>query len=90
MATGALSTANMPTIPGRDAFTGELYHTGHWPASGVDFAGKRVGVIGTGSSGIQLVPIAAQTAKELFVFQRTANYSVPAGNTVISPSGAPR
>lgn len=85
MATGALSTANMPTIPGRDAFTGELYHTGHWPASGVDFAGKRVGVIGTGSSGIQLVPIAAQTARELFVFQRTANYTVPAGNTVISP-----
>ncbi|MGH3953573.1 MAG: flavin-containing monooxygenase [Mycobacterium sp.] len=85
MATGALSTANMPDIPGRDAFTGELYHTGHWPAAGVDFAGKRVGVIGTGSSGIQLVPIAAQTAKELFVFQRTANYSVPAGNTDITP-----
>ncbi|WP_078315291.1 NAD(P)/FAD-dependent oxidoreductase [Mycobacterium sp. D16Q16] len=85
MATGALSTANMPDIPGRDAFAGELYHTGHWPAAAVDFTGKRVGVIGTGSSGIQLVPIAAQTAQELFVFQRTANYSVPAGNTDITP-----
>ncbi|NGX05705.1 NAD(P)-binding domain-containing protein [Mycobacteroides franklinii] len=85
MATGALSTANMPHIPGRDAFSGELYHTGHWPAAGVDFTGKRVGIIGTGSSGIQLVPVAAQTARELFVFQRTANYSVPAGNTVITP-----
>ncbi|MUM18111.1 MULTISPECIES: NAD(P)/FAD-dependent oxidoreductase [unclassified Mycobacteroides] len=85
MATGALSTANMPNIPGLDAFAGELYHTGHWPSTGVDFTGKRVGVIGTGSSGIQLVPIAAQTAKELYVFQRTANYSVPAGNTDITP-----
>ncbi|WP_078343097.1 flavin-containing monooxygenase [Mycobacteroides chelonae] len=85
MATGALSTANMPDIPGRDSFAGELYHTGHWPTAGVDFTGKRIGIIGTGSSGIQLVPIAAQTAGELFVFQRTANYSVPAGNTVITP-----
>lgn len=65
MATGALSTANMPDIPGRDSFAGELYHTGHWPTAGVDFTGKRIGIIGTGSSGIQLVPIAAQTAGEL-------------------------
>ncbi len=85
MATGALSTANMPDIPGRDAFSGELYHTGHWPAAGVDFTNKRVGIIGTGSSGIQLVPVAAEAARELHVFQRTANYSVPAGNTDITP-----
>ncbi|MBA0047384.1 NAD(P)/FAD-dependent oxidoreductase [Mycobacteroides sp. LB1] len=85
MSTGALSTANTPDIPGRDTFAGELYHTGHWPAADVDFTDKRVGIIGTGSSGIQLVPVVAETAKELLVFQRTANYSVPAGNTDIAP-----
>lgn len=85
LATGVLSTANMPNIAGRDSFVGELYHTGQWPHEGVDFTGKRVGVIGTGSSGIQLIPVAAQTAGELFVFQRTANYSVPAGNAEVSP-----
>ncbi len=80
MATGCLSTARMPQIPGIDEFKGNSYHTGHWPHEGVDFTGQRVGVIGTGSSGIQAIPVLAQQAKELVVFQRTANFSVPARN----------
>ncbi|WP_415394644.1 flavin-containing monooxygenase [Rhodococcus globerulus] len=80
-ATGSLSTANMPNIDGRDSFAGDVFHTGFWPHEGVDFTGKRVGVIGTGSSGIQSVPLIAEQADHLYVFQRSANYSVPAGNT---------
>ncbi|TSD48892.1 NAD(P)/FAD-dependent oxidoreductase [Rhodococcus sp. KBS0724] len=80
-ATGSLSTANMPNIEGRDSFAGDVFHTGFWPHEGVDFTGKRVGVIGTGSSGIQSVPLIAEQAEHLYVFQRSANYSVPAGNT---------
>jgi cation diffusion facilitator CzcD-associated flavoprotein CzcO len=80
MATGCLSTANLPDIPGRDSFQGELLHTGRWPHHPVDFAGQRVGVIGTGSSGIQAIPVIAEEAAELVVFQRTPNYSVPAHN----------
>ena len=80
-ATGSLSTANMPNIDGRDSFAGDVFHTGFWPHEGVDFTGKRVGVIGTGSSGIQSVPVIAEQADHLYVFQRSANYSVPAGNT---------
>lgn len=80
MATGALSAAMIPNFPGLDAFEGEVYHTGHWPHHLVDFTGKRVAVIGTGSSGIQTVPVVAEQAAELFVFQRTPNYSVPARN----------
>ncbi|MFC8934531.1 flavin-containing monooxygenase [Rhodococcus sp. NPDC057135] len=80
-ATGSLSTANVPNIAGRETFGGEVFHTGFWPHEGVDFTGKRVGVIGTGSSGIQSVPLIAEQADHLFVFQRSANYSVPAGNT---------
>ncbi|WP_276207658.1 MULTISPECIES: flavin-containing monooxygenase [unclassified Rhodococcus (in: high G+C Gram-positive bacteria)] len=79
-ATGCLSATNVPEIPGRDDFAGEAYHTGQWPHEGVDFRGKRVGVIGTGSSGIQSIPLIAEEADHLFVFQRTANYSIPAGN----------
>jgi cation diffusion facilitator CzcD-associated flavoprotein CzcO len=79
-AVGCLSTANVPNIPGRDTFQGKWYHTGHWPHEGVDFRGKRVGQIGTGSTGIQAAPVIAETAKHLTVFQRTANYSVPARN----------
>ncbi|QNG20154.1 NAD(P)/FAD-dependent oxidoreductase [Rhodococcus triatomae] len=79
-ATGSLSAANTPDIAGRDEFAGETFHTAHWPHEGVDFTGKRVGVIGTGSSGIQSIPLIAQQAEQLYVFQRTANYSVPAGN----------
>ena len=80
MATGCLSSANIPDFPGRDTFEGETYHTGQWPHEGVDFTGQRVGVIGTGSSAIQSIPIIAEQAQQLTVFQRTASYSVPAGN----------
>jgi cation diffusion facilitator CzcD-associated flavoprotein CzcO len=79
-AVGCLSTANVPKIPGLEEFTGDWYHTGQWPHEGVDFTGKRVGMIGTGSTGIQAAPVIAASAKHLTVFQRTANYSVPARN----------
>lgn len=84
-AVGCLSTANIPNIPGLESFRGNWYHTGQWPHDGVDFAGKRVGQIGTGSTGIQSAPVIAETAAHLTVFQRTANYSVPARNTPLSP-----
>ncbi|MEZ0363066.1 flavin-containing monooxygenase [Mycobacterium sp. pUA109] len=80
LAVGPLSNANIPAIDGLDAFAGEVYHTAAWPHDGVDFTGKHVGVIGTGSSGIQAIPPIARQAARLYVFQRTANYSVPAGN----------
>jgi cyclohexanone monooxygenase len=80
MATGCLSTTQVPKIPGLDAFRGPRYHTGHWPHEGVDFTGRRVGVIGTGSSAIQSIPIIAEQAAHLFVFQRTPNFSIPAHN----------
>jgi cation diffusion facilitator CzcD-associated flavoprotein CzcO len=80
MATGPLSAALTPDFPGLRTFAGEVYHTAHWPHQPVDFTGRRVAVIGTGSSGIQSVPIIAEKAGQLHVFQRTPNYSVPAGN----------
>ena len=80
MATGCLSAARMPRFPGLDTFAGKTYHTGHWPHEGVDFSGQRVGVIGTGSSGIQVIPMLAEQARELVVFQRTPNFTVPARN----------
>ena len=80
MATGCLSSANDPEFPGRESFTGRWYHTGRWPHDGVDFSGQRVAVIGTGSSAIQSIPIIAEQAEQLTVFQRTPNYSVPAHN----------
>ena len=80
MATGCLSAANVPDIPGRDTFGGDTYHTGRWPHEGVDFTGKRVGVIGTGSSAVQSIPVIAEQADEVIVFQRTPTYSVPAHN----------
>ncbi|MDR5761326.1 NAD(P)/FAD-dependent oxidoreductase [Caballeronia sp. LZ035] len=79
-AVGCLSTANVPSLPGLATFAGERYHTGRWPAQGVAFEGKRVGLIGTGSTGIQAAPVIAQQAERLTVLQRTANYSVPARN----------
>ena len=79
-AVGCLSTANVPDIPGLGDFAGVWYHTGRYPPEGVDFTGKRVGLVGTGSTGIQAAPVIAQTAAHLTVFQRTANYSVPAQN----------
>jgi cation diffusion facilitator CzcD-associated flavoprotein CzcO len=80
MATGCLSSANVPDFKGSGSFGGETYHTGRWPEEGVEFAGKRVGVIGTGSSAIQSIPIIAAEAESLVVFQRTPAYSVPARN----------
>ncbi|MGO4443618.1 flavin-containing monooxygenase [Mycobacterium sp. 2YAF39] len=80
MATGPLSAALTPDFPGLSTFAGEVYHTAHWPIEPVDFTGKRVAVIGTGSSGIQSIPLIAEAADSLVVFQRTPNYSVPAGN----------
>src|SRR5277367_238697 len=84
-AVGCLSTANVPNIPGLREFKGNWYHTGQWPHDGVDFTGKRVGMIGTGSTGIQAAPVIAAQAKHLTVFQRTANYSVPARNVPLTP-----
>jgi cation diffusion facilitator CzcD-associated flavoprotein CzcO len=83
-AVGCLSTANVPKIPGLEDFAGDWYHTGQWPHEGVDFTGKRVGMIGTGSTGIQAAPVIAASAKHLTVFQRTANYSVPARNAPLT------
>ncbi|MDM5333197.1 NAD(P)/FAD-dependent oxidoreductase [Ureibacillus composti] len=77
---GCLSTSNIPNFEWRDSFKGESYHTGAWPHTPVDFKGKRVGVIGTGSSGVQSIPVIAQEAEEVFVFQRTPQYSVPTRN----------
>jgi len=84
MATGPLSAAMTPNFSGLDTFGGEIYHTAHWPYDDVDFTGKRVAVIGTGSSGIQTIPIIAEQAAHLYVFQRTPNYSIPAGNRSLS------
>ena len=84
-AVGCLSTANVPAIPGLDSFQGRWLHTGEWPHEGVDFTGLRVGQIGTGSTGIQSVPVIAAQAAELTVFQRTANYSTPARNAPLTP-----
>lgn len=80
MATGCLSVPNLPALPGLEDFAGRLFHTGRWPHEGVDFRGRRVGVIGTGSSAIQSIPVIAREAAPLAVFQRTPNYSVPARN----------
>jgi cyclohexanone monooxygenase len=85
LATGCLSNAKMPDIKGLSDFKGKVYHTGHWPHEPVDFTGLRVGVIGTGSSAIQSVPVIAAQAKHLTVFQRTANFSIPARNTALTP-----
>ena len=85
MATGCLSHAQVPAIAGLETFEGRWYHTGHWPHDGVDFTGQRVGVIGTGSSAIQSIPILARQAAHLFVFQRTPNYSIPARNGPLDP-----
>lgn len=84
-AVGCLSTANVPRIRGLEDFRGDWYHTGEWPHEDVNFTGKRVGMIGTGSTGIQAAPVIAAQARHLTVFQRTANYSVPARNVPLTP-----
>ena len=85
MATGCLSAARAPELPGLETFGGPVYHTGQWPHEPVDFAGLRVGLIGTGSSGIQATPVVAEQAAELVVFQRTPNFSIPARNGPMDP-----
>lgn len=85
MATGCLSVPNTPEIEGQETFAGEVYHTGNWPKDGVDFSGKRVGIIGTGSSGVQSIPVIAREAAHLTVLQRTPNYNLPANNAPLPP-----
>ena len=85
MATGCLSVPNFPRINGLEDFNGSVYHTGVWPHEGVDFKDKKVAVIGTGSSAIQSAPIIAAEASSVTIFQRTANYSIPARNEPLHP-----
>jgi cyclohexanone monooxygenase len=85
MATGCLSVPQVPDIPGVGDFAGNLYYASQWPHHDVDFSGQRVGVIGTGSSAIQAIPVIAQQAGFLTVFQRTPNFSVPASNAPLDP-----
>ena len=85
MATGCLSQAKQPEVDGIDTFGGDIFHTGRWPHEGVDFTGRRVGAIGTGSSGIQSIPIIAGQAEHLTVFQRTPNFTMPAKNAPLDP-----
>jgi cation diffusion facilitator CzcD-associated flavoprotein CzcO len=84
-ATGVLSVPYFPDVPGRDEFGGESYHTGLWPTTPVDFTGKRVAVIGTGSSGVQIIPFIAEQAASLTVYQRTPNWCTPLNNAPITP-----
>jgi cyclohexanone monooxygenase len=85
MASGPLSTPNTPNFEGLDRFRGQVFHTARWPSEAVDFSGLRVGVIGTGSSGVQAIPQIAAQAQRLTVFQRTAAYAVPAHNGPLDP-----
>ena len=84
MATGSLSAAKDVVLPGQDEFEGKIYWSSRWPHEGVDLSGKRVGIIGTGSSGMQMVPVIAPQVQHLTVFQRTPNYSIPAPNAPVS------
>jgi cyclohexanone monooxygenase len=86
MATGCLSAASVPPIPGLDRFTGDRYHTAAWPHEGVDFTGRRVAVIGTGSSGIQSIPVIAAEAEHLYVLQRTPSFTIPGHNGRLDPA----
>jgi cyclohexanone monooxygenase len=85
MASGNLSTPRVPDFKGLQNFRGKWYHSGLWPHEGVDFSGQRVAVVGTGSSGVQMIPLIAQQADHLTVFQRTANFSLPARNAPMDP-----
>ena len=80
---GCISSGNVPSIKGLDSFEGEWYHTGRWPHEKVEFSGKRVAVIGTGSSGIQSIPVIARQAEHLTVFQRTPQYTIPARHDTV-------
>lgn len=83
LAVGQLSTPKDTTYPAQDAFGGQIIYSARWPKTPVDFAGKRVAIIGTGSSGVQMTPVIAREAAQLTVFQRTANYSIPAANAPV-------
>jgi len=83
MATGCLSVPQLPAIDGVEQFAGARYQASKWPPQGVDFSGQKVAIIGTGSSGIQAIPVIAEQAEHLYVFQRTPNFSVPAQNAVL-------
>jgi cation diffusion facilitator CzcD-associated flavoprotein CzcO len=85
MAAGNLSSVKRPAFAGLDSFEGDWYHTAEWPHEGVDFTGRRVGFIGTGSTGIQAIPQIAKQAERLYVFQRTPNFSMPAQNRPLDP-----
>lgn len=85
MATGCLSAPKEVDIEGADRFAGDVYFTSRWPHEGVDFTGKRVAVIGTGSSAVQSIPLIAEQAAALTVFQRTPAFSVPADNGPLPP-----
>lgn len=84
LATGNLSVPNVPRLPGMESFQKPVYHTGKWPKERIDFTGLRVGVVGTGSSAVQAIPMIAKEAEQLYVFQRTPNYSVPAINVPLT------
>jgi cation diffusion facilitator CzcD-associated flavoprotein CzcO len=85
LAVGNLSSVNRPAFPGLECFRGEWHHTAQWPAGGADVAGKRVGIVGTGSTAIQALPQIAKQAERVYVFQRTPNYSMPAQNRPLPP-----
>ena len=84
-ATGVLSVPYFPDVPGRGDFVGESHHTGRWPSTPVDFRDKRVAVIGTGSSGVQIIPVIAAEVASLTVYQRTPNWCTPLNNAPITP-----
>ncbi|MCW2538314.1 MAG: cyclohexanone monooxygenase [Frankiales bacterium] len=84
-AAGCLSATNVPDFKGLESFQGDWYHTSQWPKAGVDLTGKRVGIIGTGSTGIQSIPVIAEQADYLYVFQRTANFSLPSDDSPMDP-----
>ena len=85
LATGILSAPNLPPFEGLDSFQGDFYHTGKWPHEPVDFSARRVGIVGTGSSGCQAIPLIAEQAAQVTVFQRTPNYVIPAHNETLKP-----
>lgn len=85
MAMGNLTAVNAPPFPGLDRFAGTTLHSARWPAEGVDFTGRRVGIVGTGSTAIQMIPLVAESAEHLLVFQRTPNFSMPARNRPWTP-----
>lgn len=86
MATGCLSVPKEPDIPGLASFEGEVYSTSYWPEEKIGLQGKKIGLIGTGSSGIQVGPMLAQQAEKLYVFQRTPNFTIPARNAPLDPA----